>query len=47
VGVPESIDIVASPGFGMYLVDMLTQQFDGTIRLERCKGSTFILEFDV
>ncbi|MDQ7827156.1 MAG: PAS domain S-box protein [Candidatus Eremiobacteraeota bacterium] len=46
-GIPESIDIAASTGFGLQLVGMLAEQLKGTIRLERQKGSKFILEFEV
>jgi PAS domain S-box-containing protein len=46
-GIPESIDIATSTGFGLQLVGLLTEQLGGTIRLEREKGSRFILEFDV
>jgi two-component sensor histidine kinase len=47
IGIPESIDITTSAGFGMLLIGMLTKQLQGTVRLERQNGSTFILEFDV
>jgi len=47
LGIPESIDITTSTGFGMQLVEMLTEQLQGTIRLERQNGSTFTLEFEV
>ncbi len=47
IGTPESIDIANSTGFGLHLVNMLTEQLEGTLRLERGKGSTFILEFDL
>lgn len=46
-GIPESIDISSSTGFGLHLVDSLTGQIGGTIRLERRKGSKFIVEFDM
>ena len=45
-GIPESVDIANSSGFGLQLVDMLTAQIDGTIRIERLKGTRFVLEFD-
>jgi PAS domain S-box-containing protein len=47
IGVPESTDITTSTGFGMQLVGILTEQLEGTIRLERLNGSKFILEFDI
>jgi len=44
VGVPGDFDLHASRGFGLQLVDMLTQQIDGTMRIERGEGTAFILE---
>ncbi len=46
-GIPESIDIGKSTGFGLQLVALLTKQLKGSIRLERHEGAQFILEFDV
>jgi PAS domain S-box-containing protein len=45
-GIPESVDIANSDGFGLQLVGMLTAQLDGTLRIERRKGARFVLEFD-
>jgi PAS domain S-box-containing protein len=45
-GIPESVDIADSSGFGLQLVAMLTAQIDGTIRIERRKGARFVMEFD-
>jgi two-component system, sensor histidine kinase PdtaS len=45
-GMPESIDFANSPGFGLMLVDLLTKQMHGTIRIERAWGTKIILEFD-
>ncbi len=45
IGLPESIDFNTSTGFGMQLVSMLTEQIDGTIKIERVGGTKFILEF--
>jgi PAS domain S-box-containing protein len=47
VGIPETIEIENSTGFGMQLVGMLTEQIGGSIRIERKDGTKFILEFDV
>jgi two-component sensor histidine kinase len=47
IGIPESIDITTSTGFGLQLVGMLTKQLEGTIRIERKNGSQFILEYYV
>jgi PAS domain S-box-containing protein len=45
-GIPESVDIENSSGFGLQLVSILTAQLDGAIRIERRKGARFVLEFD-
>jgi PAS domain S-box-containing protein len=47
IGIPESIDIATSTGFGMQLVGMLAEQLEGTIRIERENGTRFVLEFEV
>ena len=46
IGLPESVDIESSEGFGLRLVKMLTEQLDGRIRIERGSGTKFILKFD-
>lgn len=43
VGIPQDIDFQQSPGFGLQLVFALIQQLDGTIGIERNKGTRFIL----
>ncbi|PKL16685.1 MAG: histidine kinase, partial [Spirochaetae bacterium HGW-Spirochaetae-5] len=43
-GIPESVNFENSTGFGMGLVGMLTEQMDGSIRIERGEGTKFILE---
>jgi PAS domain S-box-containing protein len=45
-GMPETIDFENSPGFGLMLVNMLTKQLNGTIRIERKNGTRIILEFE-
>lgn len=35
IGIPESIDIESSPGFGLELVSMLTKQLKGNLKIER------------
>jgi PAS domain S-box-containing protein len=45
-GMPESIDFGNSTGFGLVLVDGLTKQLDGTIRIDRGGGTRIILEFE-
>jgi PAS domain S-box-containing protein len=47
IGIPPSIDIRNSTGFGLELVGILTEQIGGTIGIERQQGTKFILEFEV
>jgi PAS domain S-box-containing protein len=47
IGLPESIDINNSTGFGLKLVDMLAHQIGGKITIERRNGTKFILEFTI
>ncbi len=47
IGLPESIDVENSAGFGLKLVSMLAKQIGGNIKVERNNGTKFILEFDV
>jgi two-component sensor histidine kinase len=47
VGIPETIAIQNTTGFGLQLIGMLADQLDGSIRIERDKGTKFVLEFDV
>lgn len=47
IGIPESVSLEKSTGFGFSLVNMLTDQLNGTIRLERGNGTRFVLEFEV
>ena len=44
-GMPECVSFENSTGFGLQLVHALAQQLDGTIQLERGKGTKLILEF--
>lgn len=47
IGIPDSVDLYDSTGFGLNLVRMITEQMNGTINLDRSKGSRFILKFDL
>lgn len=47
VGMPPAVDFEHSTGFGLQLVQALTRQLDGEIRIERDKGTRFVLEFPV
>ncbi len=44
-GIPDSVTFENTTGFGLQLVHALTQQLDGTIRIERGNGTKIILEF--
>ena len=46
-GIPETIDIENSSGFGLQLAGRLTKQIGGTIKIERENGTRFVLEFAV
>jgi len=45
IGIPDSIDITASGSFGLQLLDIMTQQLSGKLKIERVNGTKFILEF--
>ena len=46
-GIPESVDFGNSTGFGLMLINMLTRQLGGTVRMERENGTRIILEFKI
>jgi PAS domain S-box-containing protein len=46
-GIPESIDLENSTGFGLQLVHMLAEQLGGRINIERGEGTKFVLNFDI
>ncbi len=45
-GIPESINLENSPGFGLMLIGILTKQLKGKISLERIEGTKVTLEFN-
>ena len=45
VGIPQGIDIKYTETLGLQLVDTLVEQINGTLVLERHKGTKFIIEF--
>lgn len=45
VGIPQHIDIKYTETLGLQLVDTLVEQINGTLILERNKGTKFIIEF--
>ena len=47
IGFPENINFRATTSLGMMLVNELTSQLNGTIELNRDKGSEFIIKFSV
>jgi len=46
-GMPEAIDFKNTTGFGLMLVEMLTEQLGGSIRIERGGGTKIVLEFPI
>ncbi len=46
-GIPESVNIETSEGFGFILVNMLSEQLRANIQIERKNGTKFIFTFDV
>lgn len=44
-GLPESIDFRHSSGFGLMLVEALTKQLKGSVRIDRRRGTGIVLEF--
>ena len=44
---PESVDFGHSTGFGLILVDALTKQLGGSIRIERSNGTKITLEINM
>ncbi len=45
VGIPDSVSFEHPSGFGLQLVHALAEQLRGTIRIERIRGTRFVLEF--
>lgn len=45
VGIPQGIDIKHTETLGLQLVDTLVEQINGTLVLDRRKGTKFIIEF--
>jgi len=46
IGMPESLTFENTTGFGLMLVKVLTEQLDGTVRMEQLNGTKVVLEFD-
>lgn len=46
-GIPESVSLENSPGFGLQLAQLLVKQLRGTLALEREKGTCYLIEFPV
>jgi PAS domain S-box-containing protein len=45
IGLPNSIDMENTKGFGLHLVSMLVRQIDGTVVINRKKGTSFKILF--
>ena len=46
IGLPESVNLEESMGFGMQLVGMLVQQIDGTIDIDRRVGTKYTITIE-
>jgi PAS domain S-box-containing protein len=46
IGIPESVSIEDSAGFGLRLIHALARQLDGTIRMERENGTKVVFGFE-
>jgi len=46
-GIPDSVDLGKSTGFGLTLVKALTEQLNGTLRIERDNGTRIILSCEL
>ncbi len=46
-GIPESVNIETSEGFGFILVNMLSEQLNADIKIERVNGTKFIFGFNL
>ena len=44
-GLDKSVDLKTSLGFGLILVNALTKQIGGRVKIERNEGTKFIIEF--
>jgi two-component sensor histidine kinase len=47
IGIPEYIDIAKADSFGLQLLDMMTEQLRGEIKIVRGSGTKFIIEFNL
>lgn len=47
IGLPDSFDLKTSAGFGLRLVEMLTEQIGGSLRIDRENGTRFVVAFSV
>lgn len=45
VGIPANIDLTKTQSFGLHLVSLLVEQYDGQIQLDREKGTQFTITF--
>jgi two-component sensor histidine kinase len=46
-GLPEDIDFKNLSSFGLYLVNILTEQLEGKLDIDRKKGTTFTITFPI
>lgn len=47
IGIPESVNLENSKGFGLQLVKMQVKQLKGSVRIERKKGTKFFIQINL
>ena len=47
VGIPQKVDVKNTQTLGLQLVDTLVEQINGTLKLNRNKGTIFSIEFNI
>jgi two-component sensor histidine kinase len=45
IGLPDHVDFQNSPSLGLILVRSLVEQLGGTIKLDRSRGTVFVITF--
>lgn len=45
VGIPETFSIETAESLGLQIVNVLVEQLDGSVRLNRDRGTEYVIEF--
>jgi two-component sensor histidine kinase len=45
LGLPDDLDFRSTESLGLRLVSKLVEQLEGTIEIDRCKGTRFTISF--